>query len=42
MGFNYRTNPYRISKTSFYRNGGFSNPNQFRKMEGKAWAYYSY
>lgn len=29
-----------ITKESFYRGGGFSNPRQFRKMQGGEWTYW--
>lgn len=30
----------KITKKEFYRGGGFSNPNLFRKQSGNSWAYY--
>jgi hypothetical protein len=30
----------RITKEKFYRNGGLSNRNQFRKAYGNTWFYY--
>ena len=29
-----------ISKAAFYRNGGFSNPHQYRRMIGDSWCYF--
>lgn len=29
-----------ISKEDFYRNGGMSNRNLFRKMRGSSWPYW--
>ena len=30
----------KITKSYFYANGGFSNPNFFRKQHGNSWTYY--
>jgi hypothetical protein len=30
----------RISKAEFYRNGGFSNTRQVRKMRSGSWTYW--
>lgn len=30
----------KISKKEFYLDGGFANPNLFRKQNGNGWGYY--
>lgn len=34
--------PRRLSRAEFYRNGGFADTRQFRRMRGGAWHYYTY
>ncbi len=40
MNYNPRTLRTRISKGHYYRNGGMSNPLQFRRMRDGAWTYW--
>lgn len=39
---NMGSDTVKINSEEFYANGGFSNPNQFRKQEGSGWAFYRY
>lgn len=34
--------PRRITRSAFYRNGGFSSTSQFRYMRSGIWRYYTY
>lgn len=31
-----------ITKAQFYRNGGFANPHQYRRMIDRAWCYFEW